>query len=737
MSGGRASMRLPFGAERQSFQMESQLMVESFRRWSWRTVALWSFTLFGAVSPALGWDASKTPVKPVPANRQGALEPAGILGDESGFSYHSDPKQNEPFWFAVDIENGWLFAVTGRGLQTYDARTNPGEPAMVGYGYGPNPSTQGSGGLMPEWNHSDEDFFLKDLDAPPGVDSMVAVAGREQGFVLWDTSNKSSLAVHYQDASLGAMAVHSATIGGRHYAFALTGTGVFLYDLTTAQQLTKCLDHSPSSLPCSGVYKGKLPGIGGGEYIDGVGDFIIVGRFANGFQIWDVSTPTAPVQVMNGTNFFSYGVGLWKNGSSYGAASVDQFGKLRTYNVSCIASGPCSQPSPSATVNVPGGSAPLTYITSSTSGGLPYIHVGGDDTFSCSTQREYLFNVQNVASPEDVTPHVHPDGYWGWYYEGCSTGFNWVSPRKGKFYGEYFYRSAYSLLDVHHLARAVPPVANFSSTPSSVYPGIDVSFSDSSTSQPTAWTWSFQDGSPAVSAVQNPVVQFSSTGPKAVSLIAENAAGVSDPVSKTVTVLDPAPAVQSVSVSPANPLQCQPITFTANGASGRPALAYGWDISRDGFGTANTGSGSPYTWNTALTAPLPPAGGYTATVTVSNAFGPPATAFAQFTLGALSPLPGAGTFTPGCTNCDAGAPPAPPADTAAFIVSAAGATEWAWDFTGNGVYGAYSSDPVAGPKPSHAYTAAEVTARCGSTGGVPNVPCTFPVKVKVRNCVDP
>ncbi len=356
------------------------------------------------------------------------------------------------------------------------------------------------------------------------------------------------------------------------------------------------------------------------------------------------------------------------------------------------------------------------------------------DTLGCTAQREYLFDVSNPSNPEEITPKVHPDGYWGWYYEGCSTGFNWVSGRGGAFSGEYFYRAALSVLDAHRLAQAVAPTADFSWTPTEIYPNVDVTFNDLSTSQPTAWTWGFQDATPAVAAVKNPVVQFTSPGDKLVTLTAENVVGPSTPVSKTVSVLDPAPQVQSVSVSPASPLQCQPITFTANGATGRPTLAFAWDVKNGGGSTVNSGGGNPYSWNTALTAPLPSPGTYTATVTVSNAFGAPDTAFAQFTLGGLTPLPGAGSFAPTCTNC-AGSPPAPAADTASFSVNVAGATEWAWDFTGAG-FGAFSSNPTTGPNPSHAYTAAEVTAQCGATSGVPNVPCTFPVRVKVRNCVE-
>jgi PKD repeat protein len=183
----------------------------------------------------------------------------------------------------------------------------------------------------------------------------------------------------------------------------------------------------------------------------------------------------------------------------------------------------------------------------------------------------------------------------GWYYEACSTGFNWLSGRGGVFYGDYFYRAGLSILDAHRLAQAAPPVADFTWSPSAVYPNTDVAFSDLSSGQPTAWTWGFQDATPAIATTKNPVVQFASIGAKSVTLVSENATGFSPPVAKTVSVLDPAPQVQSVSVSPASPLQCQP-SLHPNGATGRPTLAC-LGCQNGGGSTVNTGGGNPYSWN--------------------------------------------------------------------------------------------------------------------------------------------
>src|SRR6185295_10329128 len=73
--------------------------------------------LLFATAAAWAFEPEKTPVQKVPQARWGNLQPGGILGDSSSFAFHRDPAKNEPFWFGADIENGWLFAVTGRGFQ--------------------------------------------------------------------------------------------------------------------------------------------------------------------------------------------------------------------------------------------------------------------------------------------------------------------------------------------------------------------------------------------------------------------------------------------------------------------------------------------------------------------------------------------------------------------------------------------------------------------------------------------
>ena len=96
------------------------------------TSVLVLLAVFASAGPLLaqGFDPLKKPVLPVPvpSNWTGALTPTKILGDSSWWNFGGTPTQLNPFWHDVDIENGWVFATTGRGLQVFDARTTPGTP---------------------------------------------------------------------------------------------------------------------------------------------------------------------------------------------------------------------------------------------------------------------------------------------------------------------------------------------------------------------------------------------------------------------------------------------------------------------------------------------------------------------------------------------------------------------------------------------------------------------------------
>lgn len=70
-----------------------------------------------------------------------------------------------------------------------------------------------------------------------------------------------------------------------------------------------------------------------------------------------------------------------------------------------------------------------------------------------------------------------------------------------------------------------PVKADFVALNTQICEGIDVDFSDRSLNGPTSWNWSFPGGVPSTSNVQNPTVNYASTGTYDVELIVSDSAG--------------------------------------------------------------------------------------------------------------------------------------------------------------------------------------------------------------------
>ena len=408
----------------------------------------------------------KTPALGVPSVLWGDLAPTdvgqlAILRDNTAFDrFGAGPSfEANPYTFALDVEDGWLFVARNRRFEIWDARTSPALPART-FDI-PHTAT----GLT--WTVDAHGYFLyQDVDAPPGNSDIAAVAGNYGiGIAVFDTSNKSAADLLYQDHGNGRWAdqVYAASIGDREYAFlAATGTGtgggVFVYDLTAAAALSEpCIEAQPASTsPCPGVFLGAIGSWPRAVYIDGAGDFVVFSASGGprGFEIWNVADPSQPVRVMEGLpNGIVHGIALWQEGDDYFlAANVG--GEGRFYEVSCITGGTCG-PTLLATRPVES-SGLLLPVTFSRSGAVPFVYFGtGSDCLS-GFQREWLFDVSTPSNPRDITPPGTAviDGeeisYWGWYYmDNGVHGFNFVAPRMGKFSGEHFYRAASSILDIH------------------------------------------------------------------------------------------------------------------------------------------------------------------------------------------------------------------------------------------------------------------------------------------------
>jgi len=720
-----------------------QRMIQSARRRALACLAVGSLLLLPAVTQAKNCEMG-SPAFGVNAALWGNLKPADIgqLPDPRDSSNYNGTQRPDdvvykvPLFTSMDVENGWIFQTYTQGIKVWNATGgNAANPVLTATR---DCQAQGFLACLPGQHELRELFW--DVDAPEGVDTVVATVSAPLGIQIWDMTSKGSPKQVYQDTNRGMYQVWSATIGGRHYAFAADegfDPGVQLYDMTAALQLgsNPCLE-TPPERSCGSVWKRRIGTAQAVGYIDGFKrsdgkTFIVFASGGNGYEIWDVSNPLSPVSVTNGrllANELIYGVAIWEQGGKQFVAmqSIIRGGGGqggRIYDVTNCLNGNCGGLTPvwSKAWSV---AATRHFVTYSKSGGKHFLYFGNEEKCSGGRQREWLLDVSNVAAQgssgvQDLTPpgtlvvsgpnehgviETATVDYWSFYYAANPSGFSEVMPRMGKVYGNHFYRQAWTIFDVHELTGGLAPSANFTWSPAEVYVGTPVTFTDTSVGVLTSRTWTFPDGTPSSSTTTPQVVTFSSPGQKAVSLNVGNLVGPSS-ITQNVNVLDPAPVVSGGTASPNPAVVCQPVTFTATGVGGRAPLAVNWQIEDTGINL----SGNPAVWNTAA---IPP-GTYRAIPTVSNGTGSvtlPAGSSPTVTLQALAPLPSNNSFAPTTDPFSAG--------TVQFhLASLPGATEWKWDF-GDGTTPVWTNNPATGPNPVHSYTSI----------GAKNV------KVTVRNC---
>lgn len=140
----------------------------------------------------------------------------------------------------------------------------------------------------------------------------------------------------------------------------------------------------------------------------------------------------------------------------------------------------------------------------------------------------------------------------------------------------------------------------------------------------TAWA--------GTSTQQSPTVTFTAPGTKQVTLQVCNPRECNT-VTRTITVLDPKPAVTSSWLAPVLPETGQ-LVFLTGAGTGKPPLAYTWQMVPAGGGAPVASfTGATIWWNT---AGLPP-GGYVASFRINNSAGS-ALAEHPLTLAPAAPL---------------------------------------------------------------------------------------------------
>ncbi len=526
------------------------------------TGALLVASLFGPATALVRAQACApncSPARAVPIDRWDGIEPSNVLGDTTDFLFNgsSEPGCNDPFWFQLDIEAGLLFAATGSALEIRDTRSNPAAPPRIANLCKP---------VVKSWNESDKDFYLTSVAAPPrapdGTPPPVVAVGIEagMGLVIVDVSTPSSPRPIYQNDGAtnsphSIKALHATRTGGRDYAVAVNDSReMLLYDLTNAAALTNTCAEKVDAPRCNNVFLRKL------SYqsspllsffkVAGVDRFIVV-RWSAKTQVYDLAPALEGGDVRFvteiGPNPLDFDA--WIHNDLLFFATTDGE-KLRIYRVDCAyGSGSCA-PTLRSTTAIPGGPHPngailsTDKLTFSRDAEQEYLFAGTTQISAGGPQREYVLDISKPGEPTDLTPQVHPDGYWGWYYEENTTGFRNVAPRTAVVQDAYLYRSAWSLLDVHELVGLSPPVARFDLPEDTVVGGETIDLVDRSARGPLEWEWKFFDGAQLLDTLtdRNPswTVPTSASYPHdyRIRLTVTNDLG-SDSIEKTLTVYDP------------------------------------------------------------------------------------------------------------------------------------------------------------------------------------------------------
>ncbi len=178
------------------------------------------------------------------------------------------------------------------------------------------------------------------------------------------------------------------------------------------------------------------------------------------------------------------------------------------------------------------------------------------------------------------------------------------------------------------------PVANFTSNVTTGNAPLTVNFMDSSTNNPTGWSWNFPGGSPSTSTVQNPTVVYNTPGTYTVTLTASNAAG-GDVETKTgyITVTENAPTAPVANFTSNVTTGNAPLTVSFTDNSTNNPTAWSWNFPGGSPESANT-QNPTVVYNTP--------GTYTVILTASNAAG----SDVESKTGYITVLSGGGTSAP-------------------------------------------------------------------------------------------
>ena len=215
------------------------------------------------------------------------------------------------------------------------------------------------------------------------------------------------------------------------------------------------------------------------------------------------------------------------------------------------------------------------------------------------------------------------------------------------------------------------PVANFSGTPTIGAPTLTVTFTDSSTNSPTAWSWTFGDSN--TSTAQNPSHSYTAVGTYTVALTATNAYGNNTNTKNNYITVGNKP-VANFSGTPT--FGAVPLAVTFTDSSTYSPTAWSWTF---GDSNSSTVQNPSHTYNSA--------GTYTVALTATNQYGNNTNTKSNYITAGNAPVANfSGTPTIGA-----------PTLSVTFTDSSTNTpTAWSWTFG--------DSNSSTAQNPSHSYT---------------------------------
>ncbi len=143
---------------------------------------------------------------------------------------------------------------------------------------------------------------------------------------------------------------------------------------------------------------------------------------------------------------------------------------------------------------------------------------------------ELFASMPNGSEPTGLT--FTPDFKYGFFSVQHPSGAN--TPQLDASYNEVVFDASTTIVfALNENLGLQAPVANFTASTVSTEPGTAITYTDTSSNNPTSWSWTFEGGIPAVSSEQSPVVAYLEEGVFNVGLTTSNQAGTGEIEMKT------------------------------------------------------------------------------------------------------------------------------------------------------------------------------------------------------------